>query len=529
MTATFVLPQHAKKETLKTLFGDFKTRLRESGRADILIKGMSEALTNCASHCLIYWPLQNDEWHTKTCVYDQVYERGKQSAVCFHLVYLTTLLASLNKTVTRFIECQCHNHSRDIAFNWQEFIYPQFVQLMLQRGPLVASDTESISMPPTPPSPISLKKNGCDTRLSTIHHIELRAHQHWNTELTQLLNDAFCVPSAMIVNRYRKEAALAQYGSDTLDGARHYKLRPVSIDNHKLLFTLENVKVRIPLLFGGSLELKACEEDAPPYVVVCTNFTLRMPPQGGHKVYHVYVPNKVTKPRELVDADFGAKRRIECRELCGEAQPCMIVSRAPLRIEFKGNGCLLLATSGACKFDLERAFLEMWTHSPKYQWPCAYEIENVDRGALPLKWQDRRYYMERIHATYYELFVQSDYSLRSPCIGHVTFERASLYDKVVRTTPNMINQYGTMCRRILPPPRCAGIDLINMRVHFRDNEMPLFFTRDGKALLLVEETYEFAGTRYILHGLCVKKGDPIVCFFKLSARRDYLLFIPVEL
>jgi hypothetical protein len=292
------------------------------------------------------------------------------------------------------------------------------------------------------------------------------------------------------------------------------------------------------MLFGGVIELKACgndNDDSPPYVVVCSNFTLRMPLQGGHKVYHIYVPGRVTKPRELVDADFGKKRRIECRDLCGESQSCMIISRAPLRIEFKGNGCLMLATHGVCKFDLDKAFLEMWldaSASRRSRWPCAYEVEEIER-VMPQKWSDRRYYFEKLHATYHDLFAQSEYSLSTPCIGHVTFERASLYDMVVRTTPDMINQYGTM--HVRPPPSShsrAIVDMImGIRVHFCDKEeeeeMPLFFTRDNKPLLLVEETYEFAGTRYILHGLSEKKGGPIACFFKLSARRDYLLFIPV--
>lgn len=543
--STFVLPQHANKETLKGLFQGFRTRIESSGRIDVLLGGMRDALSNRSSHCLIYWPLKNDEWHTKTCVYDQTFERGKESAVCFHLVYLTTLLAKLNKTATRFLECQCHNHTRDIHFDWQEFVYPQFVELLSKRT-VVTSDERSISAPPTPPSPISLSRersnpvripSPCYDECERAHHIELRAYQNRDKDLAQFVVDAFALPSAALVDRYHKESALAQFGVDTIQEMQYFRQRRVTRDEYKLFFTLEDVKVRAPFLSGGAIELKACTDDMPPYVVLCSNFTLRMPTQGGHKVYHVYLPERIARPRELVDQDFGVKRRVDCRDLCVDSRLCMIISRAPLRIEFKGTASLMLVTRGACKFDLESAILEMWAPM-KTTWPCVYEVVSAKR-VTP---HDRQYFFERLHATYHDLFAQNQYALCRPCIGHVTFEQASMFDMTIRTTPGFINQYGTMLP--LPPPseiisrsNYTSIDLVGLRVQFplyntqgeggAAAAMPLFYTRDGMPLLLVEQMYEFAGQRYILHGLCAKKGDPVACYFKLSARRDYLLFIPV--
>jgi hypothetical protein len=553
--STFVLPQHANKETLKTLFKGFRTRLQASGHVELLLKGMNDALSNRSSHCLIYWPVTNDEWHTKTCVYDQTYERGKESAVCFHLVYLTTLLSKLNKTATHFNECQCHNHTRGILFDWHEFVYPQFVELLSKRTLInntafLDNDERSISAPPTPSSPISLSRERSlvrivadhDDGIERAHHIELRAHQNREKELSQFIDDAFAIPGEVLVDRYHKESALAQFGVETIQhGVRHFRQRRVTIDDHKLFYILEDVKVRAPLLSGGAIEIKACSDDMPPYVVICSNFTLRMPAQGGHKVYHLHLPGCIARPRQLVDQDFGAKRRIDCRDLCADSRLCMIISRAPLRIEFQEMASLMLVTRGVCKFDLEHAIIEMWAPM-KTIWPCAYEVESARRVMIPSP-QDTRYYFERLHATYHELFSQGHFALSRPCIGHMTFEQASMHDITIRTTPGFINQYGTMLP--LPSPsetiaQChynsVGIDLVGLRVQFpiykageEEGAMPHFYTREGSPLLLVEQTYEFAGNRYILHGLCAKKGDPVVCFFKLSARRDYVLFIPVVL
>jgi hypothetical protein len=138
---------------------------------------------------MIYWPISNEK--KKICLYNSsssnnsniIIDDGKKEvnhASSFHLVSILTLIKNIeqkkgskfvkSKTldikneyidyimennerrrvvekddddddeeeeecneISSFIDCKCTNHEKDIQLNWNEFVYPHFIQILLKK------------------------------------------------------------------------------------------------------------------------------------------------------------------------------------------------------------------------------------------------------------------------------------------------------------------------------------------------------------------------------------------------------------
>jgi hypothetical protein len=111
---------------------------------------------------LIYWPYEQDEFTTKTCIIDYNFERTNVNNV-FFIVNRDHLTQQLIKTPdgVQFSSCSCNNHKKDLDFVSSEFIPYQFVTTLYHYflnhphyEPLLASiSSYAYLIPSSPPPP----------------------------------------------------------------------------------------------------------------------------------------------------------------------------------------------------------------------------------------------------------------------------------------------------------------------------------------------------------------------------------------
>lgn len=150
--ASFVLPHHANAETLRQMLQSFRARIHKhcdtvssssssSGsyskrEKEVAIRDFLEQMNELAvmgldgtttQKCIFYWPLTDDRFKTKQCLID------KSGTHNIHLVSMPALVAKIHPVKNKFSRCECTSHAPRIRLNWQEFVYPQFVELLFKR------------------------------------------------------------------------------------------------------------------------------------------------------------------------------------------------------------------------------------------------------------------------------------------------------------------------------------------------------------------------------------------------------------
>ena len=137
MTA-FVLPHHADSQTLHSMLHKFRGRIASKPDSPQL-SGMFNALQKRAGndrtshHFMIYWPLTQEAFNTKRCLYEASVGAITPKVKPFHFVYITSLLSKLHPRKDRFRRCKCADHAKRVPLDWSEFVYPQFVELLFKR------------------------------------------------------------------------------------------------------------------------------------------------------------------------------------------------------------------------------------------------------------------------------------------------------------------------------------------------------------------------------------------------------------
>lgn len=150
---SFVLPRHATTEMLHKMLRYFRDRLDKECVGEgtgtqygpvtrELLQSMVNTLDVAAAattqQYMLYWPMANKTaYDTKLCLYK---EPGPHN---IHLVSVPVLIDKLHPTKNHFSRCVCTHHADRIRFDWREFIYPQFVDLLFRR----------IQLPSNCPSP----------------------------------------------------------------------------------------------------------------------------------------------------------------------------------------------------------------------------------------------------------------------------------------------------------------------------------------------------------------------------------------
>lgn len=341
----FVLKQHNDMTELKRMYLAFKHRIDEQGSTQAsfdLLADMQKALGSTRDSrplYMIYWPLIPSEYQTKTCIYDQSYERTKQSTQCFHLVNITTLMTKLRAHEDKYVRCRCRNHSKNLRLRWEEFAYAEFVAVLhrqysrlvsqttlsplaspyISLASLFGSSTPS-SISASPASSKSWSDSGDEAAigegLTTIPQPDeeqcvwynrqqyVTEHERLNYRfvvnkdcqfLSYVENDLFNLQCAELAQRYSGDAAIAAFGRENTVGLRHFSRGLVTTMDYTLCFKLSSAMMRLSSISRGTvLSLAPGEQNYTLFVADCV---LKIPAKGSNttKVYTLFVPSRNKK------------------------------------------------------------------------------------------------------------------------------------------------------------------------------------------------------------------------------------------
>jgi hypothetical protein len=545
-TTSFVLQQHNKPEILHALLKSFRSRLDKQSAAERassspLLQAMQTALSS-TPHSMIYWPLVGDEYHTKTCIYDNAYERDKKESQCFHLVRFTDLLPRLHPTKSKFIACHCINHAPDITLNWQEFIYPQFVELLYKKY------DASTPPPSSPTSILSLSASSLHTGerkyINDQHNYNLFVTRDAN--YTEALFDSLFRDTCSELYALYKNESIATLGRENVDGARHFKQRLVDGEEYKLLFKMKNAKIRIRSLGTtttgsnnnsiSTLQIHHTHTEKP-FVLLINRYTLKVPNKGPdtRKEYRLFVPTQVNRNKRV-----PKKRCLSSDLFCEASQFCLLISCAPLVVELREGASFVLATPGSCRVDLRGGVtydMEMWSHDAYQPFPLRYEVASTYFVHHQEKKRETEYFA-KLHMSYHTLFHQTPLNLQNrewarPVKGYVDFysepewhHDSSCFVTQMKYRMLPLNQYGTHER---PCYSKMHPEFATLRVYFKESgKMPIFLTQENKRLTLVKQKYRYGHREFPIYGLCKKKGDAVWCYFFLNDEKTFILFIPLD-
>ncbi len=325
---SFVLKQHNDITVLKKMYKTFKTRIDEKNsplESYDLITAMYKALVSMSgSRCihLIYWPLISSEYQTKTCVYDQSYENTKQEPSCFHLVNTMTLIEKLKKTKDSYIRCACHNHSKNIRLQWQEYAYPQFVTLLYRHynrqiyshpsspcgSPYPSFSTNSYSSLSSSSSTNSLTWQDEETEEERriegknsylVEHLRLNFRILINRNcrfIESAKEDLFSLSCSQLIKKYGDEN-IALFGSENIQNLRHFPSMWATNMEYKLSFKLNNIKARLSRISGGSSLKMSPGTNFSNNVLFLRQCVIRIPAKGitAMKSYTICVPSQNKK------------------------------------------------------------------------------------------------------------------------------------------------------------------------------------------------------------------------------------------
>ncbi len=161
--SSFIMPRHANASMLRKMLKNFRSRIEKqccgeqagSQQRDYVTRDLLQSMANTLNLAeqtsttfttILYWPLSKDTFNRQLCLYE------KPGAQDIHLVSMTNLIAKAHPWKNHYRACDCIDHDKRLRFDWREFIYPQFVQMMYAR----------LQLPSACPSP-STKEAHCIT------------------------------------------------------------------------------------------------------------------------------------------------------------------------------------------------------------------------------------------------------------------------------------------------------------------------------------------------------------------------------
>jgi hypothetical protein len=320
---SFVLKQHNDITVLKKMYKAFKARIDEKNsplESYDLITAMHKALVSMSgSRCihLIYWPLIASEYQTKTCVYDQSYESTKQEATCFHLVNMTRLIEKLKRTKDSYVRCGCRNHSKNIRLQWQEYAYPQFVNLLYRHySRQIYSRPSSPCASPyfsfstgTSPSSLTWHEDEEDEERRVVmveeknsylvEHLRLNFRIQVNRNcrfIGPAKEDLFSLSSSELARKYGDEN-IALFGYENVQNMRHFPYTWATSMDYKLSFKLENIRARLSQISAGSFLKISPSTDLSNTVLFLHHCVIRIPAKKNTllKSYTLCVPSQNKK------------------------------------------------------------------------------------------------------------------------------------------------------------------------------------------------------------------------------------------
>lgn len=335
-----------------------------------------------------------------------------------------------------------------------------------------------------------------------------------------------------------KNRHLEVFGSENVKGWCHFREQHMTDDHYKLLFKLNQPRIRATRIMGGGyVKLKATPSGSEPYVVFASHFYV-LPDERSIPHYRIYVmaPDK----QHAILAHYE-KRRINSSKLCHDGELCMLVASSNLTLVFKEGmgGSFILATPAQCKVALASDYrLELWTKDHSCAWPLKYEIAD---DLMFVK--NAEEYYAKIHARYANLFSDAPVAphsslkqLDSPAHGYTQFR---VEDEVVGCTPKgeaisrklikyellSFNQYSS--NHPYPNPVAAYPELKALQVCYRkgDATEPTFTSRETCHATMREEL-DVYGSTLQLRGLCRDERQIPWCYYFVNREKTYLLFIP---
>lgn len=544
---SFILPRHANAEMLHKMLRCFRARLDQecvgeetSQRERVtyeLLESMVETLavtdkSSTTQQCILYWPLkQKTIYDTKRCLYTQP---GRHN---IHLVYVSSLIEKLHPTKNHFNRCQCGEtyHAARIRFDWREFIYPQFVTLLVAQHQL----------PSACPSP-STSNAHCIINEKFPFTMEIDRSAAF---LTELIQDLFLVPSHALYAKY-KNRHLPVFGQENVAPLRHFRERHCTEENYKMVFKLSvDAKIRAThIIGGGRLSIKATRSENEPYVLIASNFYLL--PVGGRRAhYKIHVFTKHGEHhRALAHHEKG---RIKSTQLCENDQWCMIVSSSALVVEFKEgwSGTFILASPAQANVVLRNCHLELWSKDHEHAWPLRYEIATPDLWKSEYTGSSVMSYYARLYARYDALFNHAHFCtafMEAPAHGYLlsydekevtgcTIKGESICSHSVKYHLLTYNQYGTMVDEYdnYPSEGSSFSDVRHLRVYYRrgSTSEPIFWDertgRETPMSVVRELVRPGMGEEFSLNALYRKGEASAWCYFYVNRERTYVLFIPV--
>lgn len=254
----------------------------------------------------------------------------------------------------------------------------------------------------------------------------------------------------------------------------------------------------------------------------------------------------------------------------------MLVTSSALIIEFKENASLFISSESKCHFEISSsAHLELWTKDQKNPFPIRYEY-------VPELGRRCNEYFQRLHERYY--YLMRDTNLNTsfdimPSFGYnvmslgwnsrfltldteeerqTEMEKEQEYCTTARSF--CLNQYGTnfepeerkeeeeemdieidLLTRIIGSQNSlqsrtytlSHKQLSHIKVYFKDADsaLPRFTLKDDRNkkrlyFTVIEDHYTIHGESYMIYGLCIVPGGPMMCHFMISANRQFMLFLP---
>lgn len=523
---SFVLPHHANSETLHRMFDSFRTRIRtDETPLPNMFNALQQQMGNerGSHHYMIYWPLSKQAFETKRCLYETSVTSIVPEPKAFHFVYITSLLTKLHPKKARFRRCKCVDHSKEVSFDWSEFVYPQFVELLFKRSLLTPSKC---------PSPMALQTMQFINE-SLQCHFEIDKQAYFLNN--HLHNELFQLSCNELYQKY-KNSHLTVFGRENIEELRHFTARRVTKSEYKLQFVINETKIRVSHMKGGGrIVLK---KTAVPYVIIASNFLFRPPDNDGATHYQIYVHTSQQHSQLITHT----KKYIKSNKFSTHDQPCMIISTSPLTLEFKEgvNSAFILYSPGKCGINLvDECLLEIWNKDQsKCGWPLRYEV-NDDYLNRDYTGNSVRYF-EKIHSRYYKLFnhpICDHFDMSPPAHGYVNMRE----DKVIVATPDgvgtlrslyheeqaIFNQYGTML-----PYGSKEQQSFNRSVLYDElQQLRVYINHDvthfSNNTTIQETVYSLAKIEYKLNGLCRKNESTPFSYYFMNKEKTFILFIPV--
>ena len=155
-----------------------------------------------------------------------------------------------------------------------------------------------------------------------------------------------------------------EFVGNVVPGARHFPAQCVSVQTHKLTFSLASPLALLrEITGGGSIHLGALASDTDQHHFFVTNCILRLCGQPQFRGLSIYIPGQ--KEALVLDYDVLCRdtlRDLDLRSLAGRNQLCRVVSHSAITLVFPAD-CqseLRLQSPAECHFDMVCATLEYW-------------------------------------------------------------------------------------------------------------------------------------------------------------------------